>query len=44
MEPHHPFSEQPKVAELLIQNGANLNAVGHDGRTALSWAAQMGMK
>lgn len=32
-----------KVAELLIQNGANVNAVGGEfGSTALIWAARRG--
>ncbi len=32
-------SERFFVAKLLIQNGANLGAVGHDGRTSLHWAS-----
>ena len=32
----------PKIAELLIQNGADINHVGQHGRTALILAANYG--
>lgn len=32
------------VAELLIQNGANVHTVNNYGRTALTWAAKNGKK
>lgn len=31
-----------KIAELLIQKGADVNVLGQFGRTALSWAATKG--
>lgn len=31
-----------KIAELLIQNGANVNIVGKSNNTALTWAAYKG--
>lgn len=33
-----------EIAEQLIQNGANVDAVGSRGKTALSWAAERGEK
>lgn len=33
----------PQVAEILIRNGANVNAVDIDGETPVSMAARNGM-
>lgn len=37
-----PILGHDKVAELLIQKGANVNLVGRSGNTALMYAAQKG--
>lgn len=44
MRPHRLFSGHEKVAELLIQNGADPNVVGKFGRAALVRAAEKGKK
>lgn len=36
------FLEHIKVAELLIQKGADVNIIGEFDRTALIWAAKKG--
>lgn len=33
-----------KIAEYLIQNGADVNAIGQDGNSVLIWAAYNGKK
>ena len=35
-------NDDPKIAKLLIESGAKLNAKAHDGKTALMFAAADG--
>lgn len=39
---HSSLSDEPKIADVLIHNGTNINIQNDDGETPLFWAAKGG--